>query len=104
MLLIQLLALINLFVRPILNTPCDCSLYDLEEQEKLNKEMYRIRIELPNGLNKYSDSQYTYYSNFNCDSVALYDVLIESNNLTISNKQCKKCTPNGKLLIKLKHL
>lgn len=86
---------LTICIKSIKNSACECSLYELEELEKLNKELYRVRIEYPNGLNKYNDNQYTYYSGFQCGSVALYDVLVEVNNVTISNKQCKKCTPNG---------
>ncbi len=94
--LIGFLILIGFKINSITNIKCECSLHDLEEQEKLNKEIYRIRIEHPNGLNKYEINEYTYFSSFECDSVALYEVDTSiSKNQTVSNKQCKKCTING---------
>ena len=82
---------------------CDCSLIDLEEQEKLNRELFRFRIEYPNGLNKYQENQYNYQNGFECGSVAIYEYYISYFNVTSSNKQCKKCTQNGNMVITSNH-
>ena len=56
--MLYILLLIISQINYIHSSNCDCSLIDLEEQEKLNRELYRFRIEYPNGLNKYQENQY----------------------------------------------
>lgn len=93
-----LLVILSLEIKSLVSIKCECTLHELEEQEKLNKDIYRIRIEQPSGLKKYEINEYTYNSSFECDSVALYEVnTAVSTNQTVSNKQCKKCTINGKI-------
>ena len=67
---------------------CKCSFGDLAGLEKLNSDLKRLRIEMPSGISKYSNSFLSYNSFFDCYSISIY----ENNDLDL--KLCRKCLPS----------
>lgn len=78
---------VNLICYSKFVSSCTCRIGDLEEIERLNKEIKRIRIEHPNGLEKLPDNL-PYSSTVDCNSVVLY----VTNEI---EKKCRSCTKNG---------
>ena len=93
MLFYSIILSINIAV-VLCDTKCTCKVGGLDEIEKLNKDLKRIRVEYPNGLNKYPDNQLSYNSYVDCDSMVLYEI-VSDRFKGVVNKKCRTCTRNG---------
>ncbi len=90
---IKLVLLISTMINAQLNfasTNCKCQIGDLIELEKLNSDLKRLRIEMPNGLKKYSNNFLTYNSFIDCYSIGVYESLL----LNSRENFCRKCLPS----------
>jgi len=82
-----------LILRQVL-TECSCKVGDLEELEKLNRDLQRIRVEKSNRVEKYLPTELNSNSIVNCDSLVLYEIINDGFKGAIL-KKCRVCTSKG---------
>ena len=75
------------------NYECSCKLSELEDFEKLNKLLNRIRIEYSDGIRKYP-SLLQYDAKIECHSNVLYELIIDPEKGKIE-KRCRVCKTSG---------
>ena len=73
---------------------CSCKIGDLEELEKLNRDLKRIRVEKSNKVEKYLPNELNSDSSVNCDSLVLYEIINDGFKGAIL-KKCRVCTSKG---------
>lgn len=87
---------VSFFNYELNSTICSCDFGELTDLDKLNAAYKKIRIDKPNGIEKYDLKELNNSTKIECKSLVLYEVTDEfDNKKSKPKKKCRTCTRLG---------